>query len=164
MLQRSSWGRVLYGAFLSAAFPGLLKFFITGLEDGLVTTKQFILRSDVTDSGVQAHRIVMVNELATHSQSILQAKGRLGPDGLLFKRAMEALQFSVALRIVGRGQHMAGLPEADKLLEVARHELAAAVGDDPRPGLGVSLASPLQDDFRVGFLHGGADIPGDYVT
>src|SRR5712672_1597529 len=82
----------------------------------------------------------------------------------LFKRAMEALQFSVALRIVGRGQHMAGLPKADKLLEVARHELAAAIGDDPRPGLGVSLPSPLQDDFRVGFLHGGADIPGDYAT
>jgi hypothetical protein len=56
--QRSSSCRVLCGAFLSAAFPGLLKFLITGLEDGLVTTKQFILRSDVTDSGVQAHRIV----------------------------------------------------------------------------------------------------------
>jgi hypothetical protein len=26
---------------------------------------------------------------------------------------------------MGRGQHMAGLPEADELLEVARHELAA---------------------------------------
>ena len=89
-------------------------------------TKQFILRGDVTDSGVQAHRIVMVNKLAAHPQSILQAKGCLGPDGLLFKRAMEALQFSVALRIVGRGQYMAGLPEADKLLEVARHALAAA--------------------------------------
>jgi hypothetical protein len=36
----------------------------------------------------------MVNKLATDSQSILQAKGRLGPDGLFFKRAMEALQFS----------------------------------------------------------------------
>jgi hypothetical protein len=29
----------------------LLKFLITGLEDGLVATKQFILRGDVTDSG-----------------------------------------------------------------------------------------------------------------
>src|SRR3984893_3254222 len=64
----------------------------------------------------------------------------------------------------GRGQYMAGLPEADKLLEVARHELAAAVGDDTRPGLGISLAAPLQDDLRVRFLHGGADIPGDNVT
>jgi hypothetical protein len=27
--------RVLYGAFLSAAFPRLLKFFITGLEDSI---------------------------------------------------------------------------------------------------------------------------------
>src|ERR1700737_5622990 len=51
VLQRSSWGRVLCDAFLSAAFPGLLKFLITGLEDGLVATKQFILRGDVTDSG-----------------------------------------------------------------------------------------------------------------
>ena len=66
VLQRSSWYRGLCGAFLSAAFPGLLKFLITGLEDGLVTTKQFILRGDVTDSGVQAHCIVMVNKVATH--------------------------------------------------------------------------------------------------
>jgi hypothetical protein len=81
--QRSSWCRVLCGAFLSAAFPGLLKFLVTCLEDGLVTTKQFILRGDVTDSGVQAHCIVTVNKVATHPQSILQAKGRLGPDGLM---------------------------------------------------------------------------------
>ena len=44
----------LGGAFLSAAFPGLLKFLIAGLEDSLVTAKQFILRGDVTDPGVQA--------------------------------------------------------------------------------------------------------------
>src|SRR5271163_1261460 len=62
----------------------------------------------------------MVNKLATHPQSIFQAKRRLGPDGLLFERAMEALQFAVALRVMGRGQHMAGLPGADELLEVAR--------------------------------------------
>src|SRR6202022_4492353 len=101
----------------------------------------------------------MVNKLAAPPQSILQTKRRLGPDGLLFERAMEALQFAVALRVMGRGQHMAGLPEADKLVEVARHELTAAVGDDTRPGLGISLAAPLQDDLRVGLLHGGADIP-----
>ena len=54
---------------------------------------------------------------------------------------------------------MAGLPDADKLLEVARDELAAPIGDDPRSRIGVSFACPLQDNFRVGFLHGGADIP-----
>src|SRR6266478_4237054 len=59
---------------------------------------------------------------------------------------------------------MAGLPKADELLEVARHELAAPVGDDLRPGLGVSLAAPLQDDLRVSLLHGGANIPTDNVT
>ncbi len=59
---------VLCGAFLSAAFPGLLKFLVPGFEDGFATTKQFVLRSDVTDSGVQAHGVVMVNKLATYSQ------------------------------------------------------------------------------------------------
>ena len=59
---------------------------------------------------------------------------------------------------------MAGLPDADKLLEVARDELAAPIGDDPRSRIGVSFACPLQDNFRVGFLHGGADIPRNYVT
>jgi WD40 repeat protein len=48
---------------------------------------------------------------------------------------------------------MARLPEADKLLEIARDELAASIGDDPRSDLGVSFACPLQDNFRVGFLH-----------
>ena len=87
MLQRSSWCRVLCGAFLSAAFPGLLKFLVTCLEDGLVTTKQFILRGDVTDSGVQAHRIVMVNKLATHPQSILQANRMACSLGVRWKRS-----------------------------------------------------------------------------
>jgi hypothetical protein len=32
----------LGGAFLSAAFPGLLKFLIASLEDSLVTAKHFI--------------------------------------------------------------------------------------------------------------------------
>jgi hypothetical protein len=44
---------------------------------------------------------------------------------------------------------MAGLPEADKLLEVARDELAVPIGDDPRSRIGVSLACPLQPEMFI---------------
>src|ERR1700730_4069709 len=46
-----SWWR-LCSAFLFAVFAGLLKFLIAGVEDGLVTAKQFVLRGNVTDAGV----------------------------------------------------------------------------------------------------------------
>ena len=69
--------------------------------------------------------------LKKHSSDCRAQFERLAdPDGLLFKHAMEALQFSIGVRIVGRGQPMAGLPEADKLPEVARDELAAPQAAD----------------------------------
>ena len=77
---------------------------------------------------------------------------------------MPSLDFTVALRIVRRGFDVGQPGQADKFLKVLGDKLRPVVGYDPRPGLGISLASPLQDDFRVGFLHGGADIPADYVT
>jgi hypothetical protein len=76
----------LGSAFESAALSGLLKFLIAGIQDELVTAKQLVLRGDVTDPGVQTHRVVMVNKPAAHPQSILQTERRFGPDSVVSTR------------------------------------------------------------------------------
>ena len=63
-----------------------------------------------------------------------------------------------------RAEHVSGLPEADELLEILSHELAAAVGNDAGPCSGKGLPPALQDDLRVGLLHCPAHIPGHNET
>ena len=51
--------------------------------------------------------------------------------------------------------------DADELLEVLGDELGAVIGDDARPGIGVSFAGALDNGFHVRFLHFLADFPVD---
>lgn len=74
-----------------------------------------VLWGDEADGAVQTHVVVMVDELAGDAPGVLEVERGLGTDGLLFEGAMEALEFTVALRIMGRAEHMSGLPEADEL-------------------------------------------------
>ncbi|SRR6266571_1540283 len=51
--------------------------------------------------------------------------------------------------------------DPDELLEVTGDELWAVVRDDPRPGVRVALARPLEDRLDVGFGHRLANLPMD---
>ena len=64
-----------------------------------------------------------LTSIADDALGILQGERGFGPDGLFFEGSVEALQFSVGLRVVGRTEHVGGLPVADELLEVFGHEL-----------------------------------------
>src|SRR5512133_260824 len=51
--------------------------------------------------------------------------------------------------------------DPDELLEIPGDELRAVVRDDPRPGVGVTLAGALSDRLDVGLGHRRADLPMD---
>src|SRR5215212_1779147 len=55
---------------------------------------------------------------------------------------------------------MRGLEVTDEGLEVLGDELGSIVGNNTRPETGISFVGTLQDDLGVGFLHGGANVPG----
>src|SRR5215204_7585992 len=55
---------------------------------------------------------------------------------------------------------MRGLEVTDECLEVFGYELGSIVGDDTRPEARIGFMCALQDDLGIGFLHGGANVPG----
>src|SRR5438128_393649 len=127
--------------------------------DFQVPALQPILGRDVTQSTVQAHRVVMLDKLRHDPSRVLQAQRRFRPDGLLLERAMVAFQFAVGLGIMRAGQHVARLPQPQEFLEVLGHELRAVVADDPGPHRRMFLSGPLQDHLGIGFLHRFTDFP-----
>ena len=115
--------------------PGasFFELFVPGGEDGWGATFKHILGSDKADGAVQAHGVVVLDELTDYAPGILLTKWGLGPDGLLLEGAVKTLQLAVALRVMRRAEHVSRLPEANELLEILSHELAAAVGNDAWP-------------------------------
>lgn len=59
----------------------------------------------------------MRHEFGHDPAGVLQTQGRVGPEGLLFQRAMPTFQFAVGLRVMGAGEDMAGLLQSDELFE-----------------------------------------------
>ena len=92
----------------------------------------------------------MIDEGGDDGTGLVERERRFGPDGLFLQGAVEPFQFAVGLRVVRRSQHMAGLPEADELLEILGDELRPAVTDDARTGLGTAPA-PVAEPFRRRF-------------
>jgi len=54
---------------------------------------------------------------------------------------------------MGAGEHMAGLPQPDELLEFPGNKLRAVVADDARTGRRILLARFLQHELRVSLFH-----------
>src|SRR5205823_3732293 len=75
-----------------------------------------------------------------------------------------ALDLTVGLRIKRGSSDVRHAGEADEFLEIAGDELRTIVGDDPRVSLGKEFFIPLQDQFNVGFSHGGPDVPVNDAT
>lgn len=117
-------------SFSFAVLPGSFEFFISGGEDGGVARGDAVGWGDVAECGVEAHGAVMVNEAADDAVGVLKSERGSGADGIVFESAVEALEFTVAFRVVRRAEDVCGLPEADKLFEVLGHELGAVVGDE----------------------------------
>lgn len=127
--------------FLACGF----QFLIALLEKRVLAAGEAVSGGDVTERAVQAGLIVMVDEGAGDSLGVLQVQGGLGPDGLLLEGAVEAFDFSVALRVVRRGQNVGGLEVSNEGFEVLGDELGTVVGDDPRTEPGISFVGLLQD-------------------
>lgn len=151
----------LHRTFEFAFFPGDFQLFIPGFVDFFLSASHPVHRGDISDSRMEPDVIVVMDELPSDAFGILQGQRRFRTDRLLFEGPVEALQFSVGLRIMGRTEHVGGLPDTDELFEVLGRELRSVVADDSGPGFGVSFPCPLQDDLRVGLFHLLADVPGD---
>ncbi len=106
-----------------ALFAGTFQLFIPRGMDFLVTGCHPVHGGNVSNGGVKADMVVVVDELSDDAFCILQGERRFRANGLFLECALEALQFSVGLRVVGRTEHVGGLPVADELLEVFGHEL-----------------------------------------
>jgi len=65
--------------------------------------RQAVGRGDVAESAVEPGGIIVIDELADDALGIVQGE----------RGAVEALQLAVAPRVVGRGEDVGGLPEAD---------------------------------------------------
>src|SRR6476661_256827 len=118
-----------------------------------------IVRGDVADGAVQAHVVVVMDEAGDGGAGLLEVSRGGGPQSIALQRLVPTLDLAVGLRVVGRGAHVGHAGDADELLEVSGDELRAVVGDDARPGVGVELASALQDALDVRLGHGLADLP-----
>src|SRR5947209_1580211 len=88
------------------------EFLVAGLEDGVLGPGQAIGWGDVAERAVEAGGIIMIDELADDALGVFEGERGFGPDRLLLERAMEALQFAVALRVMGRREDVGRLPEA----------------------------------------------------
>lgn len=92
-------------AFRFTGFSGLEKFLVTSGKDGLFFAGKFVSRGDVADRRVKAHGVVVFDEASDQATSVLEVQGNPWADAILFKGFVPELDFSVALRVVGRGTH-----------------------------------------------------------
>jgi hypothetical protein len=129
-----------------------------------LTPFQFVLRRDVPDRGVQALVVVVVNVTGDDPSCVGQRKRRLGADALALEGLMETLDFSVALRVVGRGSHMGHAADPDELLEVPGDKLRPVVGDDPGTGVGKLFPRSLDDGLDIERFHRLANLPVNEVS
>ena len=134
---------------------------VTGGEDGLVFADKFVLGSDVSDGGVQAHGVVVLDEASDKAAGLFEVERSAGADAVGFERFMPAFDLAVGLGVVGGGFHMGEPGDADEFLEVFGDELGAVVADDAGLGRWEFFQGALEDDFDVGFGHGLAQLEVD---
>src|ERR1043166_5867219 len=124
----------------SASLPSRLQLAVSLGEDLLGPAFELVLRRDVADGAVKPDGVVVDDILAHDARGVLERERRLGPYGLALERFVPALDFPVALGVVGARAHVRHPADADVLLEAARDELRPVVGDDTRPHAGEALA------------------------
>ena len=106
-----------------ALFAGTFQLFIPRVVEFLMTGRHSIHRRDVSDGGMKADVVVMVDELADDALGILQSERGFRPDGLFLEGPVKTLEFPVGLGVVGGAEHVGGLPVPNECLEVFGHEL-----------------------------------------
>ena len=89
-LESLSYEAGLLLSFSFAVLPGRFEFFISGGEDGGVACGDAVGWGDVTESGVEAHGVVMVDEAADDAFGVLEGERGFGADGVFFEGAVEA--------------------------------------------------------------------------
>ena len=151
--------RLLAGDLTS--LPGLLELAIMLLKDHLLQSLQLVGRGDVSDRGMQTHRVVVRDEIRDTRAGLRDGTGTGRTDALAFETAMPAFQLAVGLGVVGAGADMCDPHETDELLEVPGDELGAIVGDDPWLDAGMLFQGFLQDDLDFRFFHGFPKLPVD---
>ena len=79
---------------------------------------------------MQPHGVVVVNEAFDKASGILLGKRAARPDAISFETLVPSLDFTVTLRVIGRGLDMGQASQTDKLLKVLGDKLRVVVGDD----------------------------------
>ena len=144
-------------AFVLTDFAGLGEFAVAFIGNGLVSSFEAILGSDVADGAVQADVVVVGGEVAHDASGVVERGGNLLADAVGLEGFVPAFDLAIGLRVVGRCLDVGHAGDADELLEILGDELGSVVGDDPRPLVGPGFAGALEDGFDVFFLHFFAD-------
>ena len=138
--------------------PGLGEFLVTVGKHGLFFAEKFVLRGDVSDGGVEAHSVVVINEARDEAAGLLDVERGAWANAAGFERLVPAFDFAVGLGIVRRSFDVGETGHADELFEVLGNELGPIVGNDPWLGFGVLFQSALDDDLYIGLGHGLAQL------
>lgn len=91
---------------LSALFPSLLKLLISLSPNLLTASRHSINRSNVAYGAMEPLMIVVANILGHDTPRVLNSARSRRAHRILLERPVEPLQFTVGLRIIGRGPHM----------------------------------------------------------
>ena len=95
-----------------------LEFTVTVIVDLVLAARHTVARGEVADGAVQTGVVVVVHEAGDGVAGLLKG-GRLGDaDGAALDGLVVALDFTVGLRIVGRGSDVGHAGDADEFLEV----------------------------------------------
>ena len=126
-------------------------------EDLEVAAGESISRGYIADGRMQPHGVIMVNEVLDKSSAILLGKRTAWPETVDFEALVPSLDFTVTLRVIGRGLDMGQAGQTDKLLKVFGDKLRTVVvmirGESSR----IFFPGSLQDDLDVELRHRGAN-------
>jgi hypothetical protein len=77
-------------AFDFSLSPGLGVFLVAGSKDGLFFAKKLVLEGDVSDGGVEAHGVVVVDVFGDEAVGLLDVEEGAGPNAVGFERLVPA--------------------------------------------------------------------------
>jgi len=131
------------------------------VEDLLFAAFEFVLGRDITGGAVQADVVVMLDVIEDKATGVVERERHLDADAFALEGFVPAFDFSVGLRVIGRGLHVGHAGDADELLEIFGDELGAVVADDAWLDVRVQFAGALDNGLHVRFLHFFADFMMD---
>ena len=147
-------------SFSLAVLASEFEFTITLGEDLQVTGSEPISRGNIGDGRMQPHGVVVVNEAFDKASGIVLGKRTTRSDAISFEAlvpSLDFLDFTVTLRVIGRGLDMGQAGQTDKLLKVFGDKLRTVVvmirGESSR----IFFPGSLQDDLDVELRHRGAN-------